>query len=379
MINNMEARTKRDMKKLLLVGFFFALSFAPLPAFAARLYFYPQSVSLAPDEEALIDIRIDTEGEVINAVEIEGAVSGVATTLRKVDNAGSALTIFVERPSVEGRSRFRLVGGAPGGITGEHLLARVSLRGELPGSANLSFSSSLTKALLADGTGNKAKLSLEPASLTVIPRSRDHITITSQTHPDQNQWYRGERAQLQFTFSTAHRYSYLVSRDPLAEPDDTPDVPEGTAQWQGGIKIDDLPEGVSYFSVKKVGAAVISRYRLMRDDTPPQWLEIRSNDGTIETEGRPFISFLAHDAISGVEYYEMRVDGNDPISVVSPQPFPESYTILSVRAYDRAGNYVEEFIPGPQKEYGIWVWAAILFVLLVWVSGIIDTGKRKQS
>ena len=359
----------------LVFGFFVCLA---SPTLAATLYFYPQHISLVPGEEVLVDIRLDTGGRSVNAVELEGALSGVRATLRSIDNSGSALSIFVERPSVKGRSGFRLVGGAPSGLEGENLIARLALRGELPGSATLSFDPTQTRILLADGTGKSAPVSYINADITVSPKSKDYLLVSSDSHPDQNQWYVSDVAHVRFTFDSSASYSYHITRDPLAEPDAVADKPAGTATWDGGLKLEDIPEGVSDFALKKIGATSVSRYRLMRDATVPEWIEVRKNEGTIETEGRPFLTFLAHDAVSGVEYYEMRVNGGEPIVASSPQPLPDEYTILSIRAYDRAGNYVEQFIPGPQKDYSLWVWAAILFVLLVWVSGIIDTDKRKQ-
>jgi len=365
-------------KNILLVAtlaaaFFFASAAA---AQAASLYFYPQNISLSPGEEALVDIRIDTGGEAINAVELEGGLAGVAVTLRAIENSGSHLSIFVENPSVKGKADFRLVGGAPAGLTGEHLLARLALRAELPGNATLSFASAKTRVLLADGTGNAAELKFVSASIQVTAKSKDYLVVSSESHPDQNQWYATTKANMRFNFDPKASYSYLVTRDPLAEPDNVADKPEGTALWQGETKLEKLPEGISYFVIKKIGTTSVSRYRLMNDITAPTWGEVNKNEGMSETEGRPFLTFLAQDAASGVEYYEMRVDDAEPVTVASPQPLPDLYTILSLRAYDRAGNYIEEFIPGPKKDYSLWIWLAVLFVLLVWVSGIIDTDKR---
>lgn len=349
----------------------------PVFAHAATLYFYPQNITLVPGEEALIDIRLDTGGEAVNAVELEGALSSVAATLRSIDNTGSALSIFVERPSVKGRGGFRFAGGAPAGITGEQILARIAVRGELPGVATLSFAPEKVSILRADGTGVAVKTSFLDASVRVVSRSKDYIVLTSESHPDQNQWYTAGTAHLRFPFDSQATYSYVATRDALADPDDTADKPAGSATWNGGVKLEDLPDGVTYFAIKKIGSTSVSRYRLMKDTVDPEWVEVRTSDGTIETEGRPFLVFLAHDAGSGVEYYEMRIDGQEPVVVVSPQPLPDTYRILSIRAYDRAGNFVEKFIPGPKESYVMWAWMAVLLVLLVWVSGIIDSKKRQ--
>lgn len=363
---------------IFLLSSFFLLLSTISNASAAVLYFYPQYVSIAPGEEALFELRLDTEGEPINAIELDGKLSGVAATLRTLDNSGSALSIFVERPSIEGRSAFRLVGGAPSGIVGEHILARVSVRGELPGASRLSYVPETTAVLLADGAGGSASVRFLGADIAVEKTSPDKLILTSESHPDQNQWYSSAVAHIRFNWDESGRYSYTVTRDMLGVPDDEADLPVGSSTWDGGVKIHDLPEGISYFAIKKIGSEAISRYRVMTDYSKPRWLEIRKSAGTGETEGRPFLSFLAHDDVSGIEYYEVRVNHGEPFTVSSPYPFPDSYSVISLRAYDRAGNYIEEYIPGPQKDYTLWVWTLILFVLLVWVSGIIDTGKKRS-
>lgn len=215
------------------------------------------------------------------------------------------------------------------------------------------------------------------ANIAVEKASPDKLTLMSDSHPDQNQWYSSNVAHLRFPWDESAQYSYITTRDVAGVPDEEVDTPDGNATWDGGVKVSDLPEGVSYFAIKKIGSPIVSRYRIMIDYSKPRWLEIRKSAGTEETEGRPFLSFLAHDDVSGVEYYEVRVNNGDPFTVSSPYPFPDSYSIISLRAYDRAGNYIEEYIPGPRKDYTLWVWALILFVLLVWVSGIIDTGKKR--
>jgi hypothetical protein len=346
-------------------------------ASAATLFFYPQQILLVPGEEALVELRLDTGGVTINAIELEGTLSGLAAVLRGIDNSGSAIDIFVERPTITSKSHFRLVGGIPAGLAGDHLLARIALRAEVPGLATLSFTPSAVKVLRADGSGKSVPMQFMSSQVQVGQKSKDYLTLSSNSHPDQNQWYATTRGHIHFEFDPAASYSYVVTANPLEEPDNSADVPEGTPQWQGDTKLEDLPEGISYFGIKKVGSSFVSRYRLMNDITEPVWLEVKKNDGTIETEGRPFLTFLAQDSVSGVEYYEMRVDNQEPFLVVSPQPLPDEYAMLSIRAYDRAGNFIERFIPGPQKHYSLWVWMVVLLILLVWVSGIIDTKRRK--
>lgn len=369
-MNTLRNKTREKTVGIFFVFLLFTI-FYPLSTSAATLYFYPQNISLVPGEEVLVDLRMDTEGEAVNAIELEGALSGVVATLRGIDNSGSAIDVFVERPSITGKSDFRLVGGIPAGLTGEHLLARIALRAELPGQAKLALTPAATRILLADGSGKEVQIKLIDTLIQVSPKSRDYLAISSESHPDQNQWYAADSAQMRFDFDPKASYSYVVTHDPTENPDEVADQPEGAARFEGVVKLKGLPEGALYFAVKKVGSSAVSRYRLMNDMTSPEWVEVNKNEGVVETEGKPFLTFLAGDAVSGVEYYEMRVDSDDAFTVVSPQTFPDEYRVLSIRAYDRAGNFIEKFIPGPKKDYSLWVWVVVLFVLVVWMSGII--------
>ncbi|MDO8601742.1 MAG: hypothetical protein Q7R62_01240 [bacterium] len=353
------------------LSYFFVFSYGN----AATLFFYPQNIDLATGEEALVDLRMDTGTDLINAVELEGSLSGVAATIRSMDNSGSALSIFVEQPELRGKSAFRLVGGSPAGLRGEFVLARLVVRGEISGLSALSFNPESSRVLLADGIASVAPLNVMNAQIQVIQKSADYVPITSRSHPDQNQWYATDVASFHIDLVPGTSYSYLISQDPLAFPDDVADQPSGNLEWQGDTRLDGLTNGVYYVTVKKIGSSVVSRYRLMNDLTEPKWVEVQKNEGIGETEGRPFLTFLAQDQPSGVEYYEMRIDGQEATTVASPQPLPDEYRALRLRAYDRAGNYIEKFIPGPTSDYWPWIWGAILLILIIKASGILKKKK----
>jgi len=75
---------------------------------AARLYFYPQNLSVSAGDSFIVEVRFDTEGESVNALEIEGTVeNGV---IESITTANSMIKIFIESLQI-GENKFRFVGG----------------------------------------------------------------------------------------------------------------------------------------------------------------------------------------------------------------------------------------------------------------------------
>ena len=72
---------------------------------AARLFLYPDSIILEEGESSIFDLYLDTEGENIGAIEINGEVNG-ELTLEEVNNPGSLVEVFIEQPSDENNFKF---------------------------------------------------------------------------------------------------------------------------------------------------------------------------------------------------------------------------------------------------------------------------------
>jgi hypothetical protein len=64
-------------------------------------------------------------------------------------------------------------------------------------------------------------------------------------------------------------------------------------------------------------------------------------------DNQPEITFLTTDATSGIDHYEVRIDSQDFETQTSPYTLPaqsDGTHNITVRAYDRAGNYIDRYV-----------------------------------
>ena len=162
----------------------------PVFAFAAILYLEPSSNQYQPGDTFIVDVKIDSEGECINAVEANLSFS--QNILKAVDfNKGnSILILWVETPSTENMdtiNREGLVsfsGGIPGGYCGRisgdsgqsDSLGKMIFRipgmtvGKQEGNlAEIKFLDT-SQILLNDGLGTKAKLETQGAVFEIVEK-----------------------------------------------------------------------------------------------------------------------------------------------------------------------------------------------------------------
>lgn len=338
----------------------------PQSANAAKLYFYPQHTEIFEGESTFIDVRIDTEGDPINAAEIEGSLSSSNLSLVSVKNVNQVFPIFVETQKVNSKS-FRYVGGTPTGFTGDDVVGRIEVLGLNPGSGSLSFNNE-SKVLKHAPGGIALDTSFLDASINVLQRDKSYIYLSSRTHPDQGSWYTENSVNIHWDLSPGSQYSYIVTRDFSQNPDDTPDKPEGSLQFQGDVSVDNLDDGVYYFAVKEVGKPHVYRYRFSIDSTKPSWLNIAISEGIPETENKAFISFAAQDELSGISHYEISIDDSPFSQADYPyQVLPLGFSKVKIRAYDNAGNFVEktEHSSEPASVNSLYILSLLIIIGLI--------------
>jgi len=214
------------------------------------------------------------------------------------------------------------------------------------------------------GDMQKAIAAANEASAKVAEKSDRYIEITSRSHPNQNAWYNEENLHLRWDLEDGVEYSYLVSLEPVAVPDNNPNKPTGQLLWLGDVNIEGLTQGIYYFTLKRVGESEISRYRAQIDTTPPEWIAVETNAGVPETNKQDFVTFLARDELSGISKYEVAVDGGEPKGILPPYILPTDYSKVVITAYDKAGNTVSHTILGEtgKKEFGVYIIVALIII-----------------
>lgn len=337
----------------LCLAVFFSVSIMCFPkwAAAAQLYLFPDPLEIPKGGTALVEVRLDTEGEAVNAAQIFLTLPPAALSVRDVSLGGSVLPLVPEAPFV-GTNSVRIIGGAPSGFQGGGVLARLVLEApEAPRStaATLSFDEEQTKVLLNDGKATPARLTTRGTQVLFVTES--DIDLTSPSHGDEMKWYANRTAIFHWTVEEGATYSYTLSRDPLAVPDDTPDTPVGDIKFEG------LDDGVYYFTLKKVGAEGIAHRRVMIDGTPPEPFEVVvAKDPRIYDGEFWYAAFTPTDALSGiarVEIAEVRKKGEEPQWYEAASPYVLRYqdrsAELRVRVFDNAGNMTETVVAAKRR------------------------------
>lgn len=327
---------------------------------AAKLYFYPQAIDALEGETFVVEVRVDTEGESINALEVEGRVTN--GVIESVGTANSLVEIFIESAKTSENS-FKFSGGTPGGFTGEGIIGRLTIKPDATSEVKISFDDSPN---LLSGTGEsvKGQIVTFEANAVIAKKNEHHIDITSRSHPDQDVWYNKENLHLHWSLEKGIEYSYLVSLDPIATPDNNPNKPTGELMWQGDVTIEGLTQGIYYFTLKRIGESEVSRYRAQIDTVPPEWIAIETNEGIPETGRRDFVTFLARDELSGISRYEVTVDKNPPETTLAPYILPSNYSKVVITAYDRAGNTVSQTLIGDTGRQEITIYVVVALIII---------------
>ncbi len=167
---------------LLIVGFVLF----PTITSGAVLYLEPAEGEYQPADTFIVEIKIDTENQCINAVGVDLSFSQNIFKAIDFSQGESIINLWTETPQINQEAgNLSFSGGIPGGYCGRipgdpgasNLLGKIIFR--VPGMmvsqlgiplAQISFLEN-SQVLLNDGLGTKAELTLQGASFTIIDKS----------------------------------------------------------------------------------------------------------------------------------------------------------------------------------------------------------------
>lgn len=360
---------------------FFAL---PGAAFAATLGVAPATASVHAGDIVTVRLVANTQGVAIN--------QGEATLRFPVDmldavsasKSGSIFTLWVEEPAysnVAGTVHFD--GGVPTpGYTGAAgTVLTVTFHAKKAGTATLTLSDAALRAndglgtnVLSASSGSTITIAdavVTPAPLPSAPAAPAAPTaaasgailgLTSPTHSDQNVWYQNGNPLMTWQLPAgATAVQTIVDRSA-----DTPP----TVSYKPPIvekRITELADGVWYFNIRArtaAGAGPVASYKLQIDSTPPSISHAKfvydSDERTLLISGVSasdsasdslmISDVAATDAVSGIERFELSIDGNEPLVIPAADLDAGVYTyafskpgthIATLSAIDRAGNHSE--------------------------------------
>lgn len=340
---------------------FFASCLVVKPVYAATLSTGPSAGTFTVGSTFDVSVYLNTEGDVINA--IEASLSFPPDKLQLVSpSAGkSVIGVWTVQPSVNNQSgRIDLQGGIPGGINvSSGLVTTLTFRVKSVGTAVIKFLDN-SKALLHDGKGtNDLNDTTNGVYTLVLPPPAGPI-VSSETHPDQNLWYKSANVVLTWADEGegSEGYSYEVSNEPTSIPDDIVDSKNNSTIYRN------LSGGIKYFHIKALRKGVwggTTHFALKVDVNQPADFEPQVIPSKRTVRKQPIIQFSTTDAESGIDHFELKliplspdnskktVENFQPLFIEVNSPYIPNrldlgkYDII-VRAYDQAGNYREKTI-----------------------------------
>jgi hypothetical protein len=115
------------LEALFFVVLFYVLCFMFRdPVFGATLYLMPQSQTVYEDESFIVEVRLDSEGEEINAVSA-GLLFPDSLEVIDFSEGNSILTLWPEKP-ISVQDKLSFIGGVPKGFVGNGLILKITFK-----------------------------------------------------------------------------------------------------------------------------------------------------------------------------------------------------------------------------------------------------------
>ncbi len=331
---------------------------------AASMSFSPASGNYAVGKTFSVGVYVSSADQSINA--ISGALSFPADILEitSISKSGSVINLWVQDPSFfAGGANFEGIALNPGftGSSGKIITVNFKVKGT--GTANVTFSSA--SVLANDGRGTNVLSGVGSARYTVAatqtePDAPESTTpaetpgvpsaqkIYSSTHPDPEKWFNNNNPIFSWQLPAGTTgVNFLADRQSSTNPGS---ISDGMVTSQ---RYSNSEDGVWYMHLRlrnSIGWGAVSHYRFQIDTQNPESFTIKEVTPRDKTEPASFI-FEAVDATSGIDYYEIQVDGgpvekwqDDGSHIYRPATVSGGKHSLIAKAVDRAGNSTTAWI-----------------------------------
>lgn len=362
----------------------------PFSVYASVLYFLPQAADIYRGDSFIVEAGIDTESKEINAIDGEINFSADSLQVVVIEKGGSSVDLWVNEPRFANTAgKIEFSGGMPGGFKGQGTLFKIIFQSkagkQTPFSSEVKYNEK-TQVLLNDGNGTMDALKLLTGNYAIKEKAKDLVSLASPSHPDQNIWYIDNNFALRWDLVKDAQYSYLLSQDPANDPDEVADKPKGDLVWMGAMSYKGLEDGIYYFFVKQkpLGGywSPKTSFRVMIDTTPP----LDFTPEITDIEGKKYLVFLAKDAASGIDYYQVQEkketgmfgkilkNADEPSYEMAASPYllkdQALQSAISVVAVDKAGNKKAAIIPPqkPAKDFENYLfWSIIILAIIIYL------------
>src|SRR3972149_5887840 len=324
----------------LTILFLLLLITSTLFAAGAKLFLSPETGPRDVGSYLSVDVLVNTGGNPTNAYRAVVTYPAAKLEAIAVSTGGSVCSLWIpptpRYSNDSGTATFEC--GATKAYKGTSgRIGRIDFLVKAAGKAAVSISAGEVKK--ADGIGTELLSSRGAASFDLQETPVGVPVISSSTHPNQNAWYREKSVELAWTATEeADGFSYSLNQKAGDTPDD---ISEGPA---AGKTYPSVADGIWYFHLKARqtrGWGFAGHFRIQIDNAPPEPFTIVVDPPTEKITRAPLLSFATTDKLSGIDHYEIAIDGAAPLTPPTPYPFDRikgGIHPITVQAIDRAGN-----------------------------------------
>ncbi|HUX36012.1 MAG TPA: cohesin domain-containing protein [Candidatus Paceibacterota bacterium] len=352
------------------VFIFAALSvFAFNSAHAANLFLTADNQQPAVGGTVNVNVRISSSDQTVNAAQGVLYYPKDILEVSQIIRTDSIFDIWLSQPTVNtSTGEISFLGGGTNAFSGTSLqVFTVSFKVRGTGSGVIGFRSSEVTAgdgtganILASSTGITIAAGGAPLKAPVVVPQVQPVTqitrpatpaaklpampdVTVPFYPDPSKWY-GASGVFLAKWNLPPDITDVatdLSKDPQAAPQKS----EGLFSNKTFAPIDN---GIWYLHVRfknNVGWGPTAHYRIAIDTLPPSSLVVSMKEGNTTSVTTPTLQFKADDTISGIDFYEIKIDGSlegqtTSTSLTLNALYPGGHD-ADVRAFDAAGNSVE--------------------------------------
>jgi hypothetical protein len=355
-------------KLLVLVSFLLVLiSGLLLPSSAsaagASLYLSPSSGIYAVGNNFSVKVKVNSGGQSINAAEGNLVFNPSEISVVSISKGGSIFNLWANEPAFcNSVGSITFGSGTPSGFSGNAgTIITITFKAKTISTSKVNFSAG--SVLAADGKGTnilgsmsggtytlKPKITAPPAKTEYPPLASGAPAapvLSSLTHPDSEKWYSNNNPEFSWNLlADINGVSILMDENPSANPGPVSDGLFNKKLYQ------DIENGIWYLHIKlknRFGWGAIVHRKILIDTKIPEPFEIQLDNEGDTTNPNPILIFKSEDALSGIEFYEVNIDGEQTVKILSAEnenpyrmPFqlPGKHIII-VKAFDRANNFTE--------------------------------------
>jgi len=370
----------------------------------ATISFTPETKEVKVGESFNINVVVDLGGESLDTV--RAVVSYPADKLRVVYFALNNLYPNVAPGNfIDNNNGLLSQGGAvfSGQVSESGIFGTITFEALSEGEAMISATNScrlisageekidLSNLGSAVVTISKVEFAQSPADIEAGREVEGEVIVQSNSHPDQEVWYNSNKVEVNWQMTeNANKiasYFYAFDQNPETNPSSILDKIETSKIFEN------VQDGVSYFHIK---AKFIDQtfsdtihYRVMIDTVAPHKIMPATDEYEIAEDESTELRFGTIDNTSGIDYYDMAIDGVDferqtsPVTLKGKDLGIGEHAIV-VRAIDKAGNISAGFVKinvkaKEVKPATLWQrYGALLVLLVIVLAYLLFIRKKKR-